>query len=319
MCFLGTIHISEHHKTSKNIISGELCMSKKKPFNDLLDLFKQFSGNGTANGVGDTVKRGARPDRSTNISELLSWLTFWQKSSPPKLDETHICIFVSSYEGHDQQSNLKEFIDRAGQGKVPVGKLCKDRGVGLRVLEMAPEIPHVVTDKWPENHCMAAVGFGMEATAAGGNILGLAGLAPGDEKYCAAFCHFLMQNFTNINQGNVEKDKNDSSALDVLHSMKNNTGREVAAMVGAMIAARSRNMPVLAEGWSAIAALCVLMAIDPTSIDHIRVASVESADQLPVIEALGFHAIVGGIVDLGPGCGVALAHSIVTSLTYTAD
>jgi len=294
-------------------------MSKKKPFNDLLDLLTQFSGNVTANGVGRAAIGGTASGNSADISDLIRWLTSWQKSSLPKLDETHICIFVSSYEGESQQSELKEFIDNAGKGKVPVGKLCKDRGVGLRVLEMAPEIPHVVSEKWPENHCMAAVGFGMEATAAEGNILGLAALAPGDEKYCAAFCRSLMQNFIKNDQTNVKKSKNDASALDVLHRMKNSSGREVAAMVGAMIAARSRNMPVLVEGWSAIAALCVLKAIDPTSIDHVRVASVESGDQITVIEALGFHAIVGGVVDLGPGCGVALAHSIITSLTNLAE
>lgn len=294
-------------------------MSTQRPFDDLLDLIGRLSDSDTAeeNGQIYTVSRDAAA--TANISELLGWLSLWQKSSKPKLDDTHICIFVSSYDECNEQVRLKEFISNAGKGQEPVSKLCKDRGVGLRVFEMAPEMPHVVSEQWPENQCMAAVGFGMEATAAGGNILGLAALAPGNEAYCLGLCQSLVEYIYPVGQDNRSARKGNAVVMEVLDRMKNNTGREVAAIVGALIAARSQSLPVLIEGWSAIAALCVLTVLDLGSADHVRVASVDSFEQTAIIEALGKRAIVGGTVDLGPGCGVAIAHSIISSMANLVD
>lgn len=291
---------------------GELYMSTHRPFDDLIDLIKQLARADDANG--STENLGA--DAQTDISNLLVWLTQHQKVLKPKLDESHICVLVSSYSGQDEIARLKEFTDNAGKGQEPVNKLCKERGVGLRILEMAPEVPHNVSEEWPENQCMAAAGFGMEAAAAGGDILGLASLAPGSEHYCKRLCELIINekkyNFIALNESNT-------FAFSILNFMKNNAGREVAAMLGAMIAARSCGLPVLIEGWSSITALCVLRAIAPEFTNHIHVASIENADQAAIIEVVGAHPIIGGFVNLGPGCGIALAHSLMASMLNLMD
>lgn len=283
-------------------------MSANRPFDDLINLIKQLSSSeGMDDGVPSIVQMSSA-GAEADVSDLVVWLKQHQKTSKPKLDESHICILVSSYCEQDEVGHLKSFIDNAGKGQEPVSKLCKERGVGLRVLEMAPEIPHVVSEEWPESQCMAAAGFGMEAAAAGGNILGLASLAPGNEQYCEHLCELVIslkkQNFNELNES-------DTFAYDVLTAMKNNSGREVAATVGAMIAAHSRGMPVLVEGWSSITALCILKSIAPGFTNHIRVASNENTNQAAIIEAIDERPIVGGYVNLGPGCGIALAHSLI--------
>lgn len=294
-------------------------MSQRQPFDDLIDLVKQLSDT-TVSGEGkQKIPSEADGAEHVDVGEILPWLATWQRKAKPKLNESHICIFASSYAEHGGQDDLKKFIEGASKGQEPVSKLCKERGVGLRVLEMAPEIPHVVSQQWPENECMAATAFGMEATAAGGNIVGLAALAPGNELFCSQFCISLIKEINNKNQIVTDSSQSYISAIKILNSMRSEVGREVAAMAGAMVAARSRNLPVLVEGWSGLAALCILTAIDPASAGHVKVASVENNAQTAVANALGRSPIVGNLVNLGPGCGVAIAFSSIAPLLNLAS
>ena len=287
-------------------------MSTRRPFDDLVDLFKQLP---TASSMGGTGRSTPLSDTENmaqeDFSQVLEWLAAWQRTANPKLAESHICVFVSSYSEHNDQDSLAGFIEDAGRGQVPVSKLCKERGVGLRVLEMAPKIPHIVSDGWPEKDCMAATAFGMEATAVGGDILGLASIAPGSEHYCPMLCQQLIDNFILRKQNVMVIKRCDTPSTDILDLMRKSVGREVVAMVGALIAARSRSLPVLVEGWSGLTALSILMAIDRASADHVKVASIEDGKQAAFVDMLGMQPIIGPQVNLGAGCGIALALSAI--------
>ena len=62
-----------------------------------------------------------------------------------------------------------------------------------------------------------------------------------------------------------------SDPLEVLRRLG---GREIAAMVGAILAARIERTPVLLDGFVACAAAAVLNAIDPATLDHCMAAQV---------------------------------------------
>lgn len=287
----------------------------RRPFDDLIDLLDQLPKSNserlTAGLPGAPLAGSIAKD---DIYHLLVWLADWQKTSNPKLDESYICVFASTYAEYDEQERLVSFIDGAGKGREPVSNLCKERGVGLRVLEMALKVPHVVSENWPEKDCMAATAFGMQATAAGGDILGLASISPGNQYHCRALCQQLVD-IINLEKRSAAKDDEFSAlAISVLEIMKNNAGREVAAMVGALIAARSANLPVLIEGWSGIAALTILTAIAPKLTDHVKIASVECKEQSDIVAVLGMQPVIGGTVNLGAGCGIAVALSAIAPL-----
>lgn len=295
-------------------------MSMRRPFADLADLLEQLpAGDSIASKRLSTMVPAADAVSRDDIAHIPVWLGAWQRTSAPKLVENHICLFVSSYADYSGAESLAGFIEKAGKGQVPVGKLCKERGVGLRLLEMAVELPHVVSNSWPEKDCMAASAFGMEATAAGGDILGLAALAPGGEQYCQTLCENIIDDLITKNHDTMVKINSDTLTFDLLDLMKNKVGREVAAMVGAMIAARSRSLPVLVEGWPGLTALSILSAIDPSSVDHVKVASIENDAQATVVGLMGMQPIVGPPVNLGAGCGVALALSTIAPMLNLLD
>lgn len=282
----------------------------KSPFDDLQQLIDQLPPADAA--AQDAVRRAAGDGEAVSVAQLLPWLAGWQGQERPGLTESHICVLASAYAGTDA-APVMTFIEAAGRGQTALSHLCRDRGVGLRVLEMAPTVPHQVSEDWSERDCMAAVAFGMEATAAGGDLLGLAALAPGGADACQDLCEKILSIIDKKQLSNTHSE-GDALTISPLHLMRTMAGREVAASVGAMVAARSRRLPVLVEGWPGLAALAVLMALDPRAGDHVQIASVENEAQASVAAALGKHPIIGMPVTTGPGAGIALAISALVPL-----
>ena len=99
---------------------------------------------------------------------------------------------------------------------------------------------------------------------------------------------------------------------DPLELLRRLGGREIAAMIGAILAARTGNIPVLIDGYIATAAAAVIHAISPTGLDHCIAAHcsaepahaklLEKIDKVPLLN-LGLR--------LGEGSGASLAIGIV--------
>lgn len=284
-------------------------MNSSKPLNDLRNLLEQLPDIDKKAVEGVQLKTAHAQDvgSTEGMRSLLYWLAGWQGNPAPSLNEAHICVLASSYEGVDNPDSALDFIASASKGKTPVNHLCKDRGVGLRVLEMAPSMPHVPGNHWKEAECMAATAFGMEATASGGDLLALTATAPGGDDISRSVIEKIKAEIT--------KDTIDSN-IDALDMMRMHGGREIAGLVGALVASRSRRLPVLVEGWSAIAALHIIKSVNPRAAEHVQVASVSNKQQLDYIAELGKKPILGILQDVGIGCGLAIAISCLSSLLY---
>jgi nicotinate-nucleotide--dimethylbenzimidazole phosphoribosyltransferase len=89
-------------------------------------------------------------------------------------------------------------------------------------------------------------------------------------------------------------------------------GREIAAMTGAILAARLNRVPVIVDGFVATAAAAVLFAADRTALDHCLFAHV-SAEQghRRALERMGKRPLLDLGMRLGEGTGAALAAGIV--------
>ena len=99
---------------------------------------------------------------------------------------------------------------------------------------------------------------------------------------------------------------------DPLEVLRRLGGREVAAMAGAIIAARLQRVPVIIDGYVATAAAAILWSMDKSALDHClfghvsaepgHIDALEAMDKVPLL-ALGMR--------LGEGTGAALAAGIV--------
>jgi nicotinate-nucleotide--dimethylbenzimidazole phosphoribosyltransferase len=85
-------------------------------------------------------------------------------------------------------------------------------------------------------------------------------------------------------------------------------GEELAAIAGAVLAARMGRIPVLLDGYACTAAAAVLHAIDRHALDHCLVAH-RSAEpgHTRLLEAIGQRPLLDFGMRLGEGSGAALA------------
>jgi nicotinate-nucleotide--dimethylbenzimidazole phosphoribosyltransferase len=89
-------------------------------------------------------------------------------------------------------------------------------------------------------------------------------------------------------------------------------GREIAAMAGAILAARIRRTPVVLDGFVVSSAAAVLHALDASALDHCLAGHV-SAERAhgEALKRLGKTPLLDLGMRLGEGSGAALAVAVV--------
>jgi nicotinate-nucleotide--dimethylbenzimidazole phosphoribosyltransferase len=99
---------------------------------------------------------------------------------------------------------------------------------------------------------------------------------------------------------------------DPLEVLRRIGGREIAAMAGAVLAARMERVPVVVDGFVATASASILHAMRPDAIDHCLFAhrSAEAAHGA-VLRRLGKVPLLDLGLRLGEGTGAALAAGLV--------
>lgn len=280
-------------------------MLTQSPFEDLLQLVEQLPPiDFDAQGVLQRQFALEEGKPSQSLTEILAWLAGWQGKAPVSIRESHICLFTSSYQGAANLDEVITFADKAGKGQTEINQVCKDKGLGLRVLELAPTLPFSVEESWTEQECMAACAFGMEATAAGGDLLGLSAVSAGSDE--------VAKNLVAALDGISADERNGQN---ILQCLRLNAGREIAALLGGILAARSRRLPVILEGWAALAAAFVLWSIKPSAVDHVRVAALTDEQQQVLCNKMSVKPILNLINSLPSGCGIAVAVSAISPLT----
>jgi nicotinate-nucleotide--dimethylbenzimidazole phosphoribosyltransferase len=99
---------------------------------------------------------------------------------------------------------------------------------------------------------------------------------------------------------------------DPLEILRRLGGREIAGMMGAILAARLNKVPVALDGYVSCAAAALLHAMDPEAIAHCLAGhvSAEGAHR-DVLERLGKQPLLDLNMRLGEGSGAALAIGLI--------
>jgi nicotinate-nucleotide--dimethylbenzimidazole phosphoribosyltransferase len=89
-------------------------------------------------------------------------------------------------------------------------------------------------------------------------------------------------------------------------------GREVAGIVGAILAARMNRVPVVVDGYVATSAAAVLFALDKTAVDHCLFGHLSAEPgHRRALERMGKAPLLDLGMRLGEGTGAAVAAGIV--------
>jgi nicotinate-nucleotide--dimethylbenzimidazole phosphoribosyltransferase len=171
--------------------------------------------------------------------------------------------------------------------------------------------------------------FGMEAIAGGTDLLCIGEMGIGNTTIAAAIHYALYggkaEDWVGPGTGSegemlrrkiaaVEKAValHRAHLSDPLEVLRRLGGREIAAMAGAILAARMERIPVIIDGYVATAAASILKAANPSALDHCLIGHVSAEPgHLRSIEKLGKTPLLALGMRLGEGTGAALAAGIV--------
>ena len=272
------------------------------------------------------------------LEEIARWVCLWQGRHPPQVDHARICVFagnhgvaargVSAYPSDVTAQMVANFI----AGGAAVNQLAALADADLRVYEMALDQPTADFTQGPamsETECARAITYGMMAVEDGIELLAVGEMGIANTTAAAAICHALQggeaADWTGPGTGvegaalaakiaavRAGVAANQAALTDPLHVLRCLGGQEIAAIAGAVIAARVARVPVLLDGYTCSAAAAVLHAIDPSLLDHCLLAhlSAEPAHR-DLAQQLGKRPLLDLDMRLGEASGAALAINIV--------
>lgn len=311
------------------------------PFDDIRKLIRTMSGpDETARAIAQARENELIKPRGAlgRLETISAHIAAWQGKAQPKINRPLVAIFagshgvvakgVSAYPNEVNRAMLASF----SAGHAAINQLCKSFDLGLKVFDLAIDLPTGDITEGPaleEAACAATIGFGMEAIAGGTDLLCLGEMGIGNTTPAAAIYAALyggdaaewVGRGTGVDDaGHARKVAAVEAALalhrnhlkDPLEVLRRLGGREIAAMVGAILAARIERVPVILDGYVVTAAAAILHAIDKTALDHCLAGHVSAEGaHARVLANLGLAPILDLGMRLGEGSGAALAAGIV--------
>ncbi|HTH97421.1 MAG TPA: nicotinate-nucleotide--dimethylbenzimidazole phosphoribosyltransferase [Stellaceae bacterium] len=312
-------------------------------FEEIRRIFKSLPGPDLDAATATTLRERnlTKPPGSLGrLEELTEWLATWQGKHPPVVAHPRTAVFaanhgvavqgVSAYPSAVTAQMVQNFID----GGAAVNQLVAVVDGDLRVYEMALDQPtrdFTIAPAMDEENCAKAVAYGMMAVEPGLDILALGEMGIGNTTSAAALCLALFGGEaadwvgpgTGIEGERLaHKVKMVERAValhkpvmtDPLEALRCVGGLELAAIIGAILAARLAKLPVVLDGYVCTAAAAVLHAYDKHMLDHCIVAhcSAEPGHRR-LVEKLGKTPLFDFGMRLGEGSGATLAVAILKS------
>ncbi len=232
---------------------------------------------------------GQLGDEDNVFIDLCKWYSACSGRSPA-IHRPAMTLFAGTHalenmlDGGDSSSELLNRVAQISEGSAYVNRLCYQHDVGLKVFDLALQIPVDDISCEPaldEKSCAGTIAFGMEAIAGGTDLLCVAALETKTTLSALAIISILggfepdnIENLSDEARSHLEAalssvKGHSKNSLEVLRRLG---GRETAAICGAILAARSQHIPVLIDGLTALAAALVLYRLEPSSLEHVKFA-----------------------------------------------
>ncbi|WP_336486235.1 nicotinate-nucleotide--dimethylbenzimidazole phosphoribosyltransferase [Methylobacterium nigriterrae] len=316
-------------------------MTSESPFTDIRRLIESMPGPDrvAAAAIGERDALLTKPAGALGrLEHLVAWLGAWQGKASPSLDRPLVCVFAGSHgvtargvSAYPDAVN-RQMLDNFAAGGAAINQICAAYGLGFKVFDLAIDLPTgdiTVGPAFDEKACVATMAFGMEAVAAGTDCLAVGEMGIGNTTIAAAIyaalfggepAHWVGRGTGLDAAGIARKVAVVETALrrhaghldDPLEVLARLGGREIAAMAGAILAARLQRVPVVLDGYVATAAAAILHAIDPSALDHCLAGHVSAEGaHAEVLERLGLVPLLALGMRLGEGSGAALAMGLL--------
>ncbi len=297
------------------------------------------SGHDTA--AASVVARDAQltkpPGSLGRLEEIVAWLARWQGRNPPRLERVDVLVFAGNH-GVTKQSVsafaaevTAQMVANFTAGGAAINQLARHAGANLRVIPLDLDRPTADFTQAPamnEDCFLAAVDAGYDAVAPDADLVCLGEMGIGNTTAAAALAAALFDGGgarwvgrgTGVDDRGLRRKqvvidealaRHAALRADPLACAAAFGGRELAAMLGACLAARHQGIPVLLDGFVCTAAVAPLKKLRTDALDHAVAAhvSAESGHRV-LLDELALNPLLDLSMRLGEGSGAAVAVSV---------
>jgi nicotinate-nucleotide--dimethylbenzimidazole phosphoribosyltransferase len=312
-----------------------------RPFEEIRMLFAGLPGPGVES-VAAVRARDAQltkpPGALGRLEKIVEWLAAWQGVPQPAVARPLVAVYAANHGVVAQgvsafpASVTAQMVENFTTGGAAINQICKAHDIGLKVYELALERPTQDFTQAPamdEREAAATFAYGFEAIEGGIDLLAPGEMGIGNTTSAAAIYAALYGGpaarwtgrGTGVDDaGLARKNAAIDAALalhgphlsDPLEILRRLGGREIAAMMGAITAARLNRVPVVLDGYVACAAAALLHAITPDAIAHCMAGHVSAEGaHADVLARLGMKPLLDLGMRLGEGSGAGLSIAII--------
>jgi nicotinate-nucleotide--dimethylbenzimidazole phosphoribosyltransferase len=261
------------------------------------------------------------PGSLGRLEELAAWMAQWQGKPVPRIERAAIAVFAGNHGvvargvSAFPQAVTAQMVQNFAAGGAAINQLAKLAQADLRVVPIDLERPTADFTMQPamsEGEFLAAFNIGYATVKADDDLLAIGEMGIGNTTAASALCAALLGGGgswagrgTGVEAALACHAQTLGHPLQVAAALG---GRELAAMAGAVLAARRHHIPTLLDGFVATAAVLPLASLDRSIVDHCRAAHVSAeSGHRRLLNELNLRPLLDLDMRLGEASGAALA------------
>jgi nicotinate-nucleotide--dimethylbenzimidazole phosphoribosyltransferase len=297
---------------------------------------------GSSSAAAAVASREARltkpPGSLGRLERIVAWLAHWQGRSPPRLDRIEVLVFAGNHGVAAQGVSAypvavtAEMVANFAAGGAAINQLARLAGASLRVIPLSldePTADFTLAPAMDEAAFLAAVSAGYDAVVPEADLVCLGEMGIGNTTVAAATAAALFGGGgarwagrgTGIDDAGLARKRavidraltrHGATLDDPLMIAAALGGRELAAILGATLAARRQRIPVLLDGFVCTAAVAPLARLRADTLAHALAAHASAeAGHRALLGELGLEPLLDLDMRLGESSGATLATLIL--------
>jgi nicotinate-nucleotide--dimethylbenzimidazole phosphoribosyltransferase len=278
------------------------------------------------------------PGSLGRLEELVAWLAHWQGHAPPRLERVEVLVFAGNHGVTRQGVSAypaevtAQMVANFSAGGAAINQLARTAGAALRVVPLAldePTADFTEQSAMSDGEFLAAVTAGYQAVSPDSDLICLGEMGIGNTTAAAAIAAALCGGGgarwagrgTGVDEAGLARkrdviDRGLARHRDLLHEPLRVAaalgGRELAALLGAVLAARRLRIPVLLDGFVCTAAVAPLAKLRADALAHTLASHVSAeAGHRMLLDELKLKPLLDLNMRLGEASGAALAVNLL--------
>lgn len=274
------------------------------------------------------------------LEDIAVFLAAWQGRESPRIDRGRVLVFAGNHgvAAHRVSAFPAEvtaqMVANFQTGGAAINALSRAAGLDLDVVPIdldRPTADFTAAAAMTEAECLDALHIGASAVTPELDILVLGEMGIGNSTPAAALCARSFGGTarewvgpgTGVGTDGIARKIAAVDAALAYHrdapitpfeTLRRLGGREIAAIAGAVLAARLNSIPVVLDGFICCAAIAPLAAADPGIVDHCLAGHCSAEPgHVHLLDRLGLDPILRLGMRLGEGSGAAVAVSVIRS------